>query len=104
MRCVPRLILMSRWMGEAVKASNSPARVLVWDEAVQCALRAAERRMGGRRLIHFRIAIRIPAAVKVESPYVEPRIAHRVAQRVAVEPMGDRECRRKRRAVNIDQR
>src|ERR1043165_5066013 len=64
----------------------------------------AKRRIGLSRLVHFRVAVRISKSVKVETPDIPTRIAKRIAPRIAIETVRNRESRRKCRAVDIQHR
>src|SRR5690242_8271228 len=61
----------------------------------------AKRFLALRRLRHVRISVRMTIAVKIKPPDVETPSTKFVAPGSAIEAMGNRQRRRKRRAVHI---
>src|SRR5262249_35844037 len=64
----------------------------------------AERRVRRGRLAHFRIAIGAAVTQEIKGPDLETGLAQRVTPRISVEPISDRERRRKSGAVHIKNR
>src|SRR6266516_1930143 len=61
-------------------------------------LRNAQRRVVGRGLIHFGVAVRMTETIEIQSPDIKASLAQRITPGPAVESMRDRKCRRECRA------
>jgi len=66
--------------------------------------RAAERRMRPCRLRHFRIRVRLAETVEIKPPDVKAGSTQGVAPGSSAEAVRDRQCRRKRPAMDIEDR
>ncbi len=67
-------------------------------------LRNAQRGIDRRGLVHFRIAVGMTEAIEIKPPDVEAGFVQRIAPRLAVKAMGDRQRRRECRAMHIEHR
>src|SRR4029079_7085732 len=64
----------------------------------------AERTRARHITVHCRIALGMAEALEVQAPDIEARAVQRVAPGSTVEAMGNRECRRKRGAMDVEHR